>query len=141
MQKMIENNTNSKSLKIGILGDSKVGKTDIRNAFFGFEFNSSLVTTGIDKIKKNIKLDNGQEIKINFWDTPGTERHREIVLKSLRDVQGIALVFDIAHEDSLDYINSLLEEKKKNFPNQSLVLLGNKIDIKKRVESNPRRNR
>ena len=132
MQKMIENNTNSKSLKIGILGDSKVGKTDIRNAFFGFEFNSSLVTTAFDKIKKNIILDNGQEIKIHFWDTPGTERHREIVLKSLRDVQGIAFVFDVTHEESLDYINSLLEEKKKNFPNQSLVLLGNKIDIKKK---------
>ena len=62
-------------LKVGLLGDSQVGKTAICNAFMGLEFNpDQLSTIGIEKLDKKITLKNGKEIKLILWDTAGEER-------------------------------------------------------------------
>ena len=42
-----------KAIKVGLLGDSKVGKSAICNAFTGVEFASESITTiGSDKFEK-----------------------------------------------------------------------------------------
>ena len=121
-----------KAIKIGLLGDSTVGKTAICNSFFNMEFNQDMLSTiGSDKLETKYTLKNGVEIKLILWDTAGQERFRSVALKALKAVQGIIVVFDVTKKTSFDNVNSWLEEIKENLQNPCLALFGNKIDIEK----------
>ena len=122
-------NIETKVIKIGLLGDGMVGKSAICNRFLGLEFTIDTITTiGSDKFEKKIKLKNGKEIKLILWDTAGQERFRSAAFKTIKFVQGIALVFDVSGKKSFEHIDMWLEEIKDNFENPCLVLFGNKID-------------
>ena len=74
-------------IKIGLLGDTRVGKTSICNSFIGMEFQNDYIDTMIyDKFEKKVKLNDGNEIKLVIWDTSGQERFRAAVLKSIKSV-------------------------------------------------------
>ena len=118
------------SIKIGLLGDGSVGKTSICNTFTGIEFdNDTMTTVGTAKFEKKITLSNKKVIKLVLWDTAGQERFRSAGFRTIRSVQGIALVFDVINRASFDNIEKWLNEIKDNFNRPCLVLLGNKIDI------------
>ncbi len=118
------------SIKIGLLGDGSVGKTSICNTFTGIEFdNDTMTTVGTAKFEKKITLSNKKVIKLVLWDTAGQERFRSAGFRTIRSVQGIALVFDVINRASFDNIEKWLNEIKDNFNKPCLVLLGNKIDI------------
>ena len=118
------------SIKIGLLGDGSVGKTSICNTFTGIEFdNDTMTTVGTAKFEKKITLSNKKVIKLVLWDTAGQERFRSAGFRTIRSVQGIALVFDVINRKSFDNIEKWLNEIKDNFDRPCLVLLGNKIDI------------
>ena len=83
-------------IKLGLLGDSNVGKTSICNTYVGNEFRLEVfVNIGTEKFEKKITLKNGKTIKLIFWDTAGQERFPAITYKTLRPVQGIIIVFDL----------------------------------------------
>ncbi len=127
---MSENNIEITALKLGLLGDSAVGKTCICQAFLGLEFKDDTISTiGMEKMDKKITLSDQKEIKIILWDTAGEERFRAAALKAIRTVQGIALVFDVTSKKSFDNVNMWLNEINENFKEPSLILLGNKIDM------------
>ena len=118
------------SIKIGLLGDGSVGKTSICNTFTDIEFSDDTMTTvGTAKFEKKITLSNKKVIKLVLWDTAGQERFRSAGFRTIRSVQGIALVFDVINRKSFDNIEKWLNEIKDNCDRPCLVLLGNKIDI------------
>ena len=126
---MSENNIETKVVRIGLLGDSKVGKSAICRAFTGLEFISEGVTTiGSDKFEKKIILNGGKEIKLILWDTAGQERFRSAAFKTIKSVHGIALVFDVSNKETFSNINLWLEDIKDNFVDPCLILFGNKTD-------------
>ena len=61
---------NELTLKIIILGSSKVGKTSLLNQYFNKEFNNPVQTIGIDLRTKYFEF-NKETVKINFIDTEG----------------------------------------------------------------------
>ena len=120
------------TIKIGLLGDSSVGKTAICNSFLNMEFNDDMLSTiGLEKLETKYKLHDGNTIKLILWDTAGQERFRSIALKSIKAVQGIIIVFDLTKKKSFENINSWLEIIKENLQDPCLVLFGNKADIEK----------
>jgi small GTP-binding protein len=125
-------NIATKAVKVALLGDTEVGKTAICHSFLGVEFILGGTTTvGVDRLDKKIKLKNSKEIKLIVWDTAGQERFRSAAFKTIKSVQGIALVFDVTSRKTFDNVNLWLEEIKEHFDNPCLVLLGNKVDIEK----------
>ena len=118
-----------KAIKVGLLGDSKVGKSAICNAFTGVEFASESITTiGSDKFEKKIQLSNNKERKLCLWDTAGQERCRSAAFSTIKSVHGIVLVFDVSSKESFNNINLWLNDIKDNFEDPCLVLFGNKVD-------------
>ena len=102
---MSENNIEATVIKIGLLGDGKVGKSAICNRFLGLEFNIDIMTTiGSEKFEKKINLKNGKEIRLILWDTAGQERFRSAALRTIKFVQGIVLVFDVSDKKSFENI-------------------------------------
>lgn len=127
---MSEGKIKRKVLKIGLLGDTQVGKTAICNCFLNKKFNdSSLSTIGQDKIDSSIKLNNGEEIKLVIYDTAGQERFHAIALKALKAVQGVIVVFDLTSEKTFKNVANWLKTIKDNYSNVSVILFGNKCDL------------
>ena len=120
------------ALKIGILGDSTVGKTCLCSSYMNIEFsNDQLSTIGADKSEKKLTLKNGKDIKLIIWDTAGQERFRAAGLKYAKNAQGIVLVFDVTKRSTFDNIGNWVELINDNFKNPSIILFGNKVDIEK----------
>ena len=129
---MIETKIKRNAIKIAMLGDSRVGKTAICQTFMNIEFiDNHLTTIGIEKLDTQIKLKNGENIKLILWDTAGQERFHSIALKSIRTAQGVAVVFDYSNRESFNNITKWLDEIKENLNNVSIVLFGNKCDLPK----------
>ena len=121
-----------KAIKIGLLGDSQVGKTALCRALMNYDFDPEIISTiGNIKLETRFELKNGNEIKLILWDSAGQERFRSVALNTLKAVKGIILVFDVTLKASFDNVNSWLNEISENLNDPCLVLFGNKIDRNK----------
>ena len=122
------------AIKIGLLGDSTVGKTAICNSFLGIEFtNDNLATIGQEKLETKFVLDNGKEIKLSIWDTAGQERFKATSFTTLRAAQGVIVVFDVTNRESFQHVDQWLNTIKEELPDPNLILFGNKVDVEERT--------
>ncbi|CAH8558824.1 unnamed protein product [Schistosoma turkestanicum] len=117
--------------KIVLIGDSGVGKTNLRSRFTNDEFNlESKSTIGVDFATKNVKID-GKVVKAQIWDTAGQERYRAITSTYYRGAVGALLVYDISKPHTFFNLDKWLEELKEYASDDIVVMLvGNKCDLK-----------
>ena len=126
---MADDNVSLKAIKIGLLGDSRVGKSTIVTKFINLDYKENLLATiGTDKYDTKFELENGKTIKLIIWDTAGQERFRSMAFQALKAAHGIILVFDLTNKESFDNINNWLETIKESLNNPNLILFGNKAD-------------
>ena len=122
-------------IKILIIGDSTVGKTNFIKKYVENKFNESyFASTGIDLITTSIKIE-GKSFKIQIWDTAGQEKYRAMTKNLFLKTQGIVIIFDISNETSFinlkSWMNDIKEECSADIP---MILVGNKLDLEdKRV--------
>ncbi|TMW61152.1 hypothetical protein Poli38472_013615 [Pythium oligandrum] len=124
-------------LKLLLLGDSGVGKTSLMRVFSGDEFSESmLATAGVDFKLRNIALGD-EEIALQIWDTAGQERFHRITATYYKGANGIVLVYDVTDKKSFDnvgyWMNNIRQYASPHMP--AMLLVGNKIDLPKRVVS------
>ena len=133
-------NKETDSITIILVGDSSVGKSCFLGRYFRNQFSDEFLTTlGIDKQVKVIKINN-TEYKLSFWDTAGQERFRSLPKKYYINADGILIFFDVTSEQSFKNINYWIENIHDCLGNNEekkfcLYLIGNKIDLNKRVIS------
>ena len=119
-------------VKIGLLGDEKVGKTSICHSFVNLDLPEDYITTiGYEKFEKKELLNNGKEARLIIWDSGGQERFRSSIISTLRHVEEIIIVFDVTNRKSFDDIENWLEIIKERFNDPVIILFGNKVDVKK----------
>ena len=130
---MKDNKLKLKSISIGLLGDTLVGKTAIIEAFFNNEFNKELVSTiYIEKFQTKFFSRYGNEIKLNIWDTSGQERFRKVALRCLKVVKGLVLVFNVTDYNSFKNLDLWLQQISDNIDKKiPIILFGNKADSPK----------
>lgn len=130
-------------LKIVIVGDSGVGKSQIMCRFTNDQFDDNSKTTiGVAFATKNISIDpssesdelatseNKKNVKLQVWDTAGQERYRALSSAYYRGAQGAFVVYDITSRQSLDSVPRWLEEIDKYCTQDIVVtLVGNKLDL------------
>ena len=118
-------------IKIIIIGDQNVGKTNIIHRFTDGEFsNQYMITIGMDYISHNIKI-NKNIFHLQLWDTAGSERFRSITKGYFSNSACAIIVYDITNEKSFDSIKEWVNEcKLYTNKNIHLVLVGNKNDLK-----------
>ena len=119
-------------VKIGLLGDEKVGKTSICHSFVNLNLPEDYITTiGCEKFEKKELLNNRKEVRLIIWDSGGQERFRSSIISTLRHVEEIIIVFDVTNRKSFDDIENWLEIIKERFNDPVIILFGNKVDVKK----------
>ena len=113
------------------LGDSGVGKTNFIFRFIDDKFSLNYFSTyGIDTKFKNVKLDNGSEIKFKIFDTAGQERFKSISQNYIKKANGVLLMYDISDEASFNNIENWMQNIQDNSGNKMcIVLVATKCDL------------
>ena len=117
-------------LKIIVVGDSGVGKTNLINRFASDKFDTnSKATIGVEFVYKTLKI-NKEVTKVEVWDTAGQERYRAITSSYYKGAKGAIIVYDITNEDSFNNVESWMNEvTKKGKTDMQFLLVGNKKDL------------
>ena len=119
-----------KELKVILLGECGVGKTNIILRFLKDEFDEdSITTTGSSYIMKSIKKDD-ITYRLNIWDTAGQEKYRSITKMFLQDASIIILVYSIVDEESFKYLDYWHKTVMDNCSSDIVIAIaGNKYDL------------
>lgn len=118
-----------------LIGDSGVGKSCLLVRFADDAFQDTFITTiGVDFRFRTLPIDDTsvklQIVNITQWDTAGQERFRTITTAYYRSADGIILVYDKTTRESLDHIDSWMEEVNKYASDSAVKLLvANKADL------------
>ena len=118
-------------LKIILLGDVGVGKTNIISRYISGDFNQSLnPTVGSSFGEKKIKKD-GVTYLLKVWDTVGQERYNSITKLFVQGSHIIILVYSIDNLQSFQKLDFWLTFIRENLKDGKyiLALIANKRDL------------
>ena len=131
-----ENLKENLKLKLVLLGDSGVGKTNLISQYISNNFNqNSKATIGVEFFCKTYKINKKKVIKVEIWDTAGQERYKSITSVYYKGAKGAIIVYDITSRKSFNNIDKWIEEiKEKTNKDIKLIIIGNKIDLEEQRE-------
>ena len=118
------------TIKLLLIGDSSIGKTNFIFRFVDNRFQTvHLTTIGFDFKSKIVTLPNSKKtLKLQIWDTAGQERYMSLNQNLFLKVHGVILMYDISNRDSFDHLTKWLDLIKDAINDIPIVLVGNKID-------------
>ena len=119
--------------KLILIGSSGVGKTSILQRYIQKIFNDDYTCTiGVDFFMKSMKIDD-KLIKLQLWDTAGTEKFKSITTGYYRGANAAFIVFDLTSRKSFESVSEWIENYYKySNPDyeRHVILIGNKSDLK-----------
>ena len=122
---------NEVGIKIILLGETGVGKTNLIRVFFGMEFKENfLSSSSSDCFEGEIKYKDTSH-KFFLWDTAGQEKYRAINKMFFRDAKIILIVYSIVDKHSFDEVDFWIKYVKENLKNEKYIiaLIANKNDL------------
>jgi small GTP-binding protein len=119
-----------RSLKIVLVGDTKVGKSCILTRFVQGTFDRTMpATIGAAFLNKVVTTANGP-VRLQLWDTAGQEKFRSLAPMYYRASAVAILVYDVTSKSSLDGLEDWNAEIADKAPhNIKVIVVGNKIDL------------
>ena len=122
-------------VKVILIGDSAVGKTNIMSRFLRGEFlENSKATVGVEFGSKLFNID-GHNIKAQIWDTAGQEKYEAITGAYYKGSKGAFIVYDITRKDTFDNVDKWIHDlKMTSDPKINIILIGNKSDLEDKRE-------
>ena len=124
------NGEDDEKIKIILIGESGVGKTNLINVSAGKGFNPNEQTT-LQSSYQLKKLEvNGIIFNLSIWDTIGQERLRSLTKIFFKNSKIAILVYDITNRASFEELN-YWEKTIKEMTDENIVLgvAGNKKDL------------
>ena len=121
----------NQGIKIILLGETSVGKTNLINAYCNFEFNKNPESTQISScIEKDYKYEK-ETYTCTLWDTAGQERYRAINKFIIRGSKIILIVYSIDNKKSFNEVNFWINYVKENVGDDKYImaLVANKSDL------------
>eukprot|EP00835_Amoeboradix_gromovi_P004504 NODE_354_length_10253_cov_0.271519.p6 type:complete len:155 gc:universal NODE_354_length_10253_cov_0.271519:7742-8206(+) len=122
-------------LKLIIVGDSACGKSKLLQRFLKDEYISYTSSThGLSLYKykypytKSHLYNSKNSISINFYDTAGQERFKEIHPSYYHGAHGCLMVFDLGRKSTYKHLENWYKELREYRPHIPIVVIANKID-------------
>lgn len=117
-------------IKLMIVGDMGVGKTSILRSYFKESFMGTNISTIGLEYRVTSTVYHNKKLKIQFWDTSGQERFKQLTKIYYKNSHGVILVYDVSDFRSIENVQRWIEEIKKEFDNDiPIIAFGNKIDL------------
>nr|XP_037289170.1 ras-like GTP-binding protein Rho1 [Rhipicephalus microplus] len=116
--------------KLVIVGDGACGKTCLVIVFSKDQFPEVYLPTVFENCVADIEVD-GKQVELALWDTAKQEDYDRVRPLSYPDTDVILMCFSIDSPDSLENIPEKLTHEVRHFcPNMSIILVGNKKDLR-----------
>ena len=119
------------NIKIILIGESGVGKTNLISAYFGYSFSLNSLTTSAPR-QSHEKVEIQDKICfIDIWDTMGQEKYRSLTSSFIKGSHIIIFVYDITHKETFENLSFWVKEVKENINDEKIVygLAANKMDL------------
>ncbi|KAL5529278.1 hypothetical protein ACEPAG_5263 [Sanghuangporus baumii] len=119
-------------LKFIICGDAAVGKSSLLVRLTDQRFLANPdPTLGVEFGSKLIYIpEEDKTVKLQCWDTAGTESFRSITRSYYRGAAGCLLVYDVTSRTSFENARTWLDDVREHAdPNLTCILVGNKVDL------------
>ena len=120
-----------KAIKVVLLGESGVGKTNLIRRAMGLEFDSnSLSSLNASYHEDNIIINNTKYF-YQIWDTVGQEIFRSLNQIFIKDSKIVIIVFAIDYKESFNQIDFWINYAKSILGNDGIIfgLVANKSDL------------
>ena len=126
-----ENIKEDLKLKLVLLGDSGVGKTNLISRYISNSFDENTrATIGVEFFCKNFRINKKRTIKVEIWDTAGQERYKAITSVYYKGAKGAFIVYDITLRKTFENIDKWIGEiKERTTDDVKLIIIGNKTDL------------
>ena len=127
---MENKNNENKEIKVILLGDCGVGKTNIISRYLYNEFRDVEASTmGSYYATKELKI-NDKKVVLNIWDTAGQEKYLSVTKMLIQESKIIILCYSITDEDSFQHLNHWLKSVVDIIGNDFILgILANKTDL------------
>ena len=121
---------NIRTEKIVFLGAQSSGKTSIVNFINNGSFNiDSQSTVGASFLSKTLIINN-QNLKLDIWDTAGSEKYKSLTPMYYRDARAAIVVIDLTRSETLDSAEEWIRLLRLNGRNDcQIVAAANKSDL------------
>jgi len=134
MSKSIEEKEKERQyeIKIVLLGDPAVGKSSLVQRFCNGKFEDKYkITIGGAYLQKEVKLKNGDILKLHIWDTGGQEKFRSMANLYYKDAVAAILVYDVSNPETLESLDYWINELNNNVDTDNFIIsvAGNKCDL------------
>jgi Ras-related protein Rab-5C len=121
----------SRDAKVVMLGSQTVGKSSIVTRLIRGTFTVETVSTiGAVFQSKTVTVGDVQ-VKLQIWDTGGSERYRSMAPMYFRDADAAIVVYDMTSTQSFQELDGWLKALIEQGPEALVVaLVGNKCDLR-----------
>jgi len=118
------------TVKLVLLGDSRVGKSSVVIRFVKNEFDQyKFPTIGATFLTQSVAVDD-YLVKFEIWDTAGQEKYRSLAPLYYRGASAALVVYDITNRESFDNARKWIEEVQTQEGHHVVIgLAGNKLDL------------
>lgn len=118
------------TFKFLLVGNGNVGKTSIVRRLCRGDFISNPETTiGVEFMTKLFDID-GNQVKLQIWDTAGQEKYRSVGKAYYRNAIGVLLVFSLTDHVSFEKLEEWISDVSQYcHPKAHMILVGNKSDL------------
>lgn len=119
-----------RSFKICLLGDQGVGKSSIKQSFFGIPFHSHyMMTLGVNFSLKEVEI-KGETFQLQLWDISGHSTVKNVRKRYIQEADGIILVFDLTCEGTFRNLIAWIKEIIVTCSKPVVLqIIGNKADL------------
>ncbi len=116
------------AVKVGMVGDSQIGKTSLMVKYVEGSFNEDYVQTlGVNFMQKTIQLTN-TDITFTIWDLGGQKEYLHMLPLVCNDAVALLFMFDLSRKSTLTSIKNWYKQARMLNNTAPPFLIGTKYD-------------
>ena len=117
-------------MKVILLGNSGVGKTNLIKTTMGFDFEEDTNTTISGTFSQKPLTIGDNTYCLNIWDTAGQEKYESITKIFLKKAEIVVFVYDITDLGSFNKLEKWIQLSEEMIDNDHVCgIVGNKADL------------
>lgn len=116
-------------VKVGMVGDSQIGKTSLMVKYVEGNFNEDYIQTlGVNFMEKTIELKN-TDITFSIWDLGGQQEYLHMLPLVCNDAVALLFMFDLSRKSTLTSIKNWYKQARLLNKTAIPFLIGTKYDF------------
>jgi small GTP-binding protein len=128
---MRASNTNAqRTEKIVFLGAQSTGKTAIVTRLQNNTFTANSNSTIGAAFTSKVLMVDGQQLKLDIWDTAGSEKYKSLTPMYYRDARAAIIVIDVTRPETVDAASEWMMELREHGKGDCIIVCAaNKSDL------------